>query len=75
MDIQPLSTEHAHSLDVSAIQRLLGELDSALYEVGKELQEKMIDYNRASGEVNVLKIKKEILIERARNLKSILKGA
>lgn len=75
MDIKPLTNEEIQTLQVDAALRKLGEIDQALVEVNVEYANALSDFNDTRVRLELVKAKKEILIERARNLKAFIKGS
>lgn len=75
MNIEPLTNEEIQTLQVDAALRKLGEIDQALVEVNTEYSYALGNFNDARITLELVKAKKEILIERARNLKAFIKGA
>jgi len=73
--IRPLSEEEIQTLQVDAVLRLLGEIDRALTGLNFEIAEALNNYLTAKIELEKLKAEKEILIERARVLKTICQNA
>ena len=72
--IEPLSQEEITKLEGQhdKVARMLAEIDRALYEIGFEIEEKERVAGGARIELEIAKTKKSVLVERARNLKTIL---
>lgn len=73
-DIKPLTDEEVETLQTDAALRKIGELDRAIVEINRELAEKLNDYGEAKIALDIVKAKKDLIVERARNLKSFVKG-
>jgi len=74
-DVKPLTPEEANTLQVDAALRKMGELDEALYQLNLEIAQAEKKYFEAKRDLEILKQMKNIIIERARNLKAIVKNA
>ena len=74
-DIKPLTPEEANTIQVDAALRKMGELDEALYELNLEIAQAEEKYFEAKRNLEILKQTKQIIIERARNLKAIVQNA
>jgi len=68
-----LSSEEAKTLDSAAAQRLMGKLDRAIYQAGEALREATIVYAEARAQFQKAKFYRDILVERARNLKNFIR--
>jgi hypothetical protein len=74
-EISPLTLEEVQTLQTDSALRKIGELDGVLVEINRLLAEKFEKYQKAKIELEIAKTKKDIIIERARNLKAFVKGA
>lgn len=74
-EIQPLTNEETETLQADAALRKIGRLDAALVEVNRDLAEKLEKFSKAKIELEIAKAKREMLVERCRNLKAFIKGA
>ena len=72
--VRPLSAEEVASLEnqYDRIMQLVGCIDGAFVDVDVELAQALADYGAARLRVDQLKNEKATLIERARNLKTLL---
>ena len=72
--IQPLSPEEVANLEGQhdRIAGMLAEIDRALYDMGFEIEEKERAFGSARIDLEIAKSRKSLLIERARNLKTIM---
>lgn len=73
-EIAPLSSEEIETLQVDSALRKIGELDRLMVELNRELAEKLNEYGKAKIALDIVKAKKELVVERARNLKTFIKG-
>jgi len=71
-DIASLSPEEIQSLQVDQALRIMGMIDQALAELNKEMYQANAEYYEAKRKLDDLKNTKSLLVERARNLKSIV---
>ena len=72
-EIQPLSNQEVQELDVSAALRKIGDLDRALYEVQPALKQALIKLSESRLQYEIAKAQKDLIVERARNLKTFVK--
>ena len=73
-DIEPLTSEEVLTLQTDSALRKIGQLDGVLVEINRELAEKLNEYGKAKIALDIIKAKKELIVERARNLKNFVKG-
>ena len=73
-DIEPLTKEEVLTLQTDSALRKIGQLDGVLVEINRELAEKLNEYGKAKIALDIIKAKKELIVERARNLKNFVKG-
>ncbi len=74
-DIAALTPEQIETLQVDAALRTMGAIDVALHQVNIDLYEANAKYYDAKKELDALRHIKSTLVERARNLKAIVKSA
>ena len=74
-DVSPLTPEEVQTLQADSALRKIGELDGVLVEINRVLAEKLEKYQRARIDLEIIKAQKDIIIERARNLKAFVKGS
>jgi len=74
-DITSLSHEEVEQLQVDQALRIMGLIDRALTELNKEMYQANAEYYEAKRKLDDLKNTKSLLVERARNLKSIVMSA
>jgi len=75
IDVSPLSPEEVQTLQTDSALRKIGELDAVLVEINRTLAEALEKYQKAKIAMEVIKLQKDIIVERARNLKAFIKGA
>ncbi len=74
-EIAPLTNEEVETLQTDSALRKIGQLDGYLVEINRELAERLNEYGTKKIALEITKAKKEMIIERMRNLKSFIKGA
>ncbi len=74
-DITALTMEEIQTLQVDAALRIMGKIDVALCELNKEMYIANASYYEAKRNLDDLKNTKSLLVERARNLKEIVRNS
>ena len=74
-DVEALTSEEIQTLQVDKALRVMGMIDQALTELNRAMYEANAEYYEAKRKLDDLKNTKSLLIERARNLKSIVGNA
>lgn len=73
-DIKPLTDEEVETLQTDSALRKIGALDKVILELNRELAEKLNEFGKAKIALEIAKSRKELVIERMRNLKNFVKG-
>ena len=74
-NIASLSNEEIQQLQVDKALHIMGMIDQALAELNKEMYIANAEYYDAKRKLDDLKNTKSLLVERARNLKEIVKNS
>lgn len=74
-DVEALTSEEIQTLQVDKALRIMGMIDQALTELNKAMYEANAEYYEAKRKLDDLKNTKSLLVERARNLKEIVKNS
>ncbi len=75
-DVSPLTADEAQALEAQydRIRALLAQLDASMVEIDIELAQALAQLGDARIKVETLKARKSTVVERARNLKTLLQG-
>jgi hypothetical protein len=75
LDVETLTPEQVQTLQVDQALRIMAQIDVALTELNRAMYEANAEYYEAKRKLDDLKNTKSLLVERARNLKEIVKNS